>query len=82
MSGTHHVPGIGTFVWIDNVMWPTGGDASWSRDYVDEAYSSNHTDSVHFLFADGSVRGFSRQIDATLRTQQGVRNDCLPLGTP
>jgi prepilin-type processing-associated H-X9-DG protein len=82
MSGTHDVPGIGAYVWIDNVMWPTGGDPSWSRDYVDEAFNSNHTDSVHFLFADGSVRGFGRQIDPTLRAQMGVRNDGLPLGTP
>jgi prepilin-type N-terminal cleavage/methylation domain-containing protein/prepilin-type processing-associated H-X9-DG protein len=82
MSGTYHVPGIGTYVWIDNVMWPTGGNPSWSRDYVDEAFNANHTDSVHFLFADGSVRGFGRQIDPTLRAQMGVRNDGLPLGTP
>jgi prepilin-type processing-associated H-X9-DG protein len=82
MSGTHHVPGIGTYVWIDNIMWPTGGNPSWARDYVDEAFNSNHTDSVHFLFADGSVRGFGRQIDPTLRAQMGVRNDGLPLGTP
>jgi prepilin-type N-terminal cleavage/methylation domain-containing protein/prepilin-type processing-associated H-X9-DG protein len=82
MSGTHFVPGIGTYVWIDNVMWPTGGDPSWSRDYVDEAFNSNHSDSVHFLFADGSVRGFGRQIDPTLRAQMGVRNDGLPFGTP
>jgi prepilin-type N-terminal cleavage/methylation domain-containing protein/prepilin-type processing-associated H-X9-DG protein len=82
MSGTYHVPEIGTYVWIDNVMWPTGGNPSWSRDYVDEAFNSNHTDSVHFLFADGSVRGFGRQIDPTLRAQMGVRNDGLPLGTP
>ncbi len=82
MSGTHDAPGIGTYVWIDNVMWPTGGNPSWSRDYVDEAFNSNHTDSVHFLFADGSVRGFARQIDPTLRAQMGVRNDGLPWGTP
>ena len=82
MSGTHQAPGIGTYVWIDNVMWPTGGNPSWSRDYVDEAFNSNHTDAVHFLFADGSVRGFGRQIDPTLRAQMGVRNDGLPLGTP
>jgi prepilin-type N-terminal cleavage/methylation domain-containing protein/prepilin-type processing-associated H-X9-DG protein len=82
MSGTYHVPGIGTYVWIDNVMWPTGGNPAWSRDYVDEAFNSNHTDSVHFLFADGSVRGFGRQMDPTLRAQMGVRNDGLPLGAP
>jgi prepilin-type N-terminal cleavage/methylation domain-containing protein/prepilin-type processing-associated H-X9-DG protein len=82
MSGQYQVPGIGTYVWIDNVMWPTGGNPAWSRDYVDEAFNSNHPDSVHFLFADGSVRGFGRQIDPTLRAQMGVRNDGLPLGTP
>ena len=82
MSGTHQVPGIGSFVWIDNVMWPTGGDPAWSRDYVDEAFNSHHTDSVHFLFADGSVRGLGRRIDPALRTQMGVRNDGLPLGAP
>jgi prepilin-type N-terminal cleavage/methylation domain-containing protein/prepilin-type processing-associated H-X9-DG protein len=82
MSGTHRVPGFGTYVWIDNVMWPTGGNPSWARDYVDEAFNSNHPDSVHFLFADGSVRGFGRQIDPALRAQMGVRNDGLPLGTP
>jgi prepilin-type N-terminal cleavage/methylation domain-containing protein len=82
MSGTHHVRGVGTYVWIDNVMWPTGGNPSWSRDYVDEAFNSNHTDSVHFLLADGSVRGFGRQIDPTFRAQMGVRNDGLPLGEP
>jgi prepilin-type N-terminal cleavage/methylation domain-containing protein/prepilin-type processing-associated H-X9-DG protein len=82
MSGTHQVPGVGTYVWIDNVMWPTGGNPSWSRDYVDEAFNSNHTGSVHFLFADGSVRGFGRQVDPALRAQMGVRNDGLPLGTP
>jgi prepilin-type N-terminal cleavage/methylation domain-containing protein len=82
MSGAYTVPGVGTYVWIDNVMWPTGGDPSWSRDYVDEAFNSNHTDSVHFLFTDGSVRGFGRQIDPTLRAQMGIRNDGLPLGTP
>jgi prepilin-type N-terminal cleavage/methylation domain-containing protein/prepilin-type processing-associated H-X9-DG protein len=82
MSGTYQVPGIGNYVWIDNVMWPTGGNPSWPRDYVDEAFNSNHSDSVHFLFADGSVRGFGRQIDPTLRAQMGVRNDGLPLGTP
>jgi prepilin-type N-terminal cleavage/methylation domain-containing protein len=82
MSGTYFVSGVGTYIWIDNVMWPTGGDPSWSRDYVDEAFNSNHTDTVHFLLADGSVRGFSRQIDPALRAQMGVRNDGLPLGTP
>jgi prepilin-type N-terminal cleavage/methylation domain-containing protein/prepilin-type processing-associated H-X9-DG protein len=82
MSGTYPVPGIGTYVWIDNVMWPTGGNPAWSRDYVDEAFNSNHPDAVHFLFADGSVRGFGWQMDATLRAQMGVRNDGLPLGTP
>jgi len=82
MSGTHQVPGIGTYVWIDNVMWPTGGNPSWSRDYVDEAYNSNHPDAVHYLFADGSVRGFGSQMDPNLRAQMGVRNDGLPLGTP
>src|SRR5262249_35100761 len=82
MSGTYQAPGIGNYVWIDNVMWPTGGSLSWSRDYVDEAFNSNHTDSVHFLFADGSVRGFGRQIDPLLRARMGARNDGLPLGTP
>jgi prepilin-type N-terminal cleavage/methylation domain-containing protein/prepilin-type processing-associated H-X9-DG protein len=82
MSGTYLVSGVGNYVWIDNVMWPTGGNPSWARDYVDEAFNSNHPDSVQFLFADGSVRGFSSQIDPTLRAQMGVRNDGLPLGTP
>jgi prepilin-type N-terminal cleavage/methylation domain-containing protein/prepilin-type processing-associated H-X9-DG protein len=82
MSGTHEVAGVGNYVWIDNVMWPTGGNPSWARDYVDEAFNSNHPDSVHFLFADGSVRGFSSQMDPALRAQMGVRNDGLPLGTP
>jgi prepilin-type processing-associated H-X9-DG protein len=82
MSGTYLAPGIGTYVWIDNAMWPTGGNPSWSRDYVDEAYNSNHTDSVYFLFADGSVRGFGRQMDPAIRAAIGVRNDGLPLGTP
>jgi prepilin-type N-terminal cleavage/methylation domain-containing protein/prepilin-type processing-associated H-X9-DG protein len=82
MSGTYPVPGVGNYVWVDNVMWPTGGNPSWARDYVDEAFNSNHTDLVHFLFADGSVRGFSAQIDPTLRAQMGVRNDGRPLGTP
>ena len=49
------LPGIGTYIWLDNVMWPSGGAPSWSRDYVDDAFNSNHVDSVHFLFADGSV---------------------------
>jgi prepilin-type N-terminal cleavage/methylation domain-containing protein/prepilin-type processing-associated H-X9-DG protein len=82
MSGSYPVPGIGNYVWVDNVMWPTGGNPSWARDYVDEAFNSNHTDWVHFLFADGSVRGFSGQIDPTLRAQMGVRNDGQPLSTP
>jgi prepilin-type N-terminal cleavage/methylation domain-containing protein/prepilin-type processing-associated H-X9-DG protein len=82
MSGYYPLPGFGNYVWIDNVMWPTGGNPAWARDYVDEAYNSNHTDSVHFLFVDGSVRGFARQIDPTLRAQMGIRNDGLPLGTP
>src|SRR5262245_62062152 len=46
MSGTYYVPGIGTYVWIDNVMWPSGGNPSWPRDYVDDAFNSNHSDSV------------------------------------
>jgi prepilin-type N-terminal cleavage/methylation domain-containing protein/prepilin-type processing-associated H-X9-DG protein len=82
MSGNYLVPGIGNYVWVDNVMWPTGGNPSWGRDFVDEAFNSNHTDSVHYLFADGSVRGFSAQIDPTLRAQMGLRNDGQPLGTP
>jgi prepilin-type processing-associated H-X9-DG protein len=82
MSGRYEVAGVGNYVWIDNVMWPTGGNPSWARDYVDEAFNSNHPDSVHFLFADGSVRGFGSQIDPALRAQMGIRNDGLPLGTP
>lgn len=82
MSGAHHAPGIGTYIWIDNVMWPTGGAPSWSRDYVDEAFNSNHANAVHYLFADGSVRGFRWQIDPALRAQMGVRNDGLPADTP
>jgi prepilin-type N-terminal cleavage/methylation domain-containing protein/prepilin-type processing-associated H-X9-DG protein len=82
MSGTYEVAGFGNYVWIDNVMWPTGGNPSWARDYVDEAFNSTHPYSVHFLFADGSVRGFGAQIDPALRAQMGVRNDGLPLGTP
>jgi prepilin-type N-terminal cleavage/methylation domain-containing protein len=82
MSGSYDVPGIGTYVWVDNVMWPTGGNPSWSRDYVDEAFNSNHTDVVHFLFVDGTVRGLSSQIDPSLRAQLGVRNDGLPVGEP
>jgi prepilin-type N-terminal cleavage/methylation domain-containing protein/prepilin-type processing-associated H-X9-DG protein len=82
MSGNYSVAGLGPYVWIDNVMWSTGGDPSWARDYVDEAFNSNHTDSVHFLFADGSVRGLSAQIDPTLRAQLGVRNDGRPLSIP
>jgi prepilin-type N-terminal cleavage/methylation domain-containing protein len=82
MSGTYFVPGIGTFVWIDNVMWPSGGHPSWSRDYVDNAFNSNHTSTVHFLFGDGSVRGFRDDIDPTIRAQMGLRSDGLPLETP
>jgi prepilin-type N-terminal cleavage/methylation domain-containing protein/prepilin-type processing-associated H-X9-DG protein len=82
MSGTYFVPGIGTFIWIDNVMWPSGGNPDWSRDYVDNAFNSNHTGQVHFLFADGSVRGFRADIDPTLRAQMGLRSDGLPLETP
>jgi prepilin-type processing-associated H-X9-DG protein len=82
MSGSYFVPNIGTYVWIDNVMWPSGGNPAWSRDYVDQAFNSNHADAVHFLFGDGSVRGFSAQIDPAVRAQMGVRNDGLPLGTP
>jgi prepilin-type N-terminal cleavage/methylation domain-containing protein/prepilin-type processing-associated H-X9-DG protein len=82
MSGGYEVPRFGCYVWIDNVMWPTGGDASWARDYVDEAFNSNHTDLVHFLFADGSVRGLSGHIDPTLRAQLGVRDDGQPSRTP
>ena len=52
------------------------------RDYVDDAFNSNHSDLVHFLFADGSVRGFPSKIDPTLRAQLGVRNDGQPLETP
>jgi prepilin-type N-terminal cleavage/methylation domain-containing protein/prepilin-type processing-associated H-X9-DG protein len=83
MSGTYAVPGLfSIYVWIDNVMWATGGDRTWGRDYVDEAYNSNHANSVQFLFADGSVHGLAANIDPTLRAQLGVRNDGLPLGTP
>jgi hypothetical protein len=82
MSGTHTVPGFGTYVWIDNVMWPTGGSPFWARDYVDEAYNSNHADVVQFLFADGAGRGLAAKIDPTLRAQPGVRNDGLPVGNP
>jgi prepilin-type N-terminal cleavage/methylation domain-containing protein len=82
MSGTHTVPGFGTYVWIDNVMWPTGGNPSWARDYVDEAYNSNHTNIVQFLFGDGAVHGLAANIDPTLRAQLGVRNDGLPVGNP
>ena len=80
MTGQYDVPGIGPFVWIDNVMWPTGGNSGWSRDYVDEAFSSNHSAWVYFLFGDGSVRGFPQLIDPVLRSQLGVRNDGLPVG--
>jgi prepilin-type N-terminal cleavage/methylation domain-containing protein/prepilin-type processing-associated H-X9-DG protein len=82
MSGTHTVQGFGTYVWIDNVMWPTGGNPSWARDYVDEAFNSNHSGSVQYLFADGAVHGLSQQIDPALRAHLGVRNDGLPVGTP
>ncbi len=82
MSGTYNVPGIGIYIWLDNVMWPTGGHPAWPRDYVDDAFNSHHTDSVNYLFADGSVRGLSPKIDAGLRAQMGVRNDGLPVGMP
>jgi len=80
MSGYYNVSGIGEYIWIDNVMWPTGGNPSWSRDVIDEAFSSNHPGLVHFLFVDGSVRGLSPKIDPSLRAQLGVRDDGLPVG--
>jgi prepilin-type processing-associated H-X9-DG protein len=82
MSGTYNVPTIGTYIWLDNVMWPTGGHPSWSRDYVDEAFNSNHNGSVNFVFADGSVQSLSSRIDPALRAQLGIRNDSLPLTSP
>jgi len=82
MSGAYDVPEIGPYIWIDNVMWPSGGNPSWPRDYVDDAFNSNHSNLVHYLFADGSVRGFPSTIDPTLRAQMGVRNDGQPVETP
>jgi prepilin-type processing-associated H-X9-DG protein len=80
MSGAYNVSGIGDYIWIDNVMWPTGGNPAWAPDVIDEAWNSNHPALVHFLFVDGSVRGLSPQMEDNLRTQLGVRNDGLPLG--
>jgi len=77
MTGTYDTPTMGVYIWIDNVMWPTGGNPLWSRDYVDDAFNSNHGD-VNFLFVDGSVRGLSKTIDPAIRGQLGVRNDGWP----
>jgi prepilin-type N-terminal cleavage/methylation domain-containing protein/prepilin-type processing-associated H-X9-DG protein len=82
MSGTYVVPGVGNFVWIDNVMWPTGVNSFAPPSYVDSVFNSNHTGTVNYALADGSVRGLSTQLDPAIRTQMGVRNDGLPLGTP
>ena len=60
-----------------------GGGPAFGRDYVDEAFNSRHSSGwTHFVFADGSVRGYVANIDPALRAQLGVRNDGLPLGNP
>ncbi|MBA4066297.1 MAG: hypothetical protein C0501_21795 [Isosphaera sp.] len=85
MTGTYATPGTGAarFVWIDNVVWPTGGGPAFGRDYVDEAFNSRHTGGwTQFAFGDGSVRGYPADVDPALRAQLGVRNDGLPFGTP
>jgi prepilin-type processing-associated H-X9-DG protein len=63
-------------------MWPSGGDPAWPRDYVDDAFNSNHPGAVQYLFADGSARGLSPRIDSALRADLGVRNDGRPLNVP
>lgn len=83
MTGMYAVPGVGTFVWIDNVVWPSGGGPAFGRDYVDEAFNSRHAAGrTHFAFADGSVRAYPGDVDPALRARLGVRNDGLPLGDP
>ena len=82
MTGTYPFPGVGTFVWIDNVMWPTSVNSFAPPSYVDSAFNSNHTGIVGYLFADGSVRSIAAGIDPAIRTQFGIRNDGLPTGNP
>jgi hypothetical protein len=82
MTGNYDSNGVGVHIWIDNVMWPSGGNPAWPRDYVDEAFNSNHSEVVHFLFADGAVRGLSSKIDPALRAQLGLRKDALPREEP
>ena len=82
MTGHYNVPGIGIFVWIDNVMWPTGINSFAPPSFVDDVFNSHHTNSVNYLFGDGSVRGLSKQLDPRIRSQMGMRKDGLPLGSP
>jgi prepilin-type N-terminal cleavage/methylation domain-containing protein len=81
MTGHYDVPGIGMFVWIDNVMWPTGVNNFAPPSYVDSVFNSNHTGVVNYLLGDGSVRGLSKDFDPVIRSQMGLRSDGLPLGS-
>ncbi len=73
MSGAHNVPGVGGFVWVDNVMWFTGVNSFATPPFVDGVFNSNHATQVNYLFADGSVHALSTQIDPVVRTALGTR---------
>jgi len=58
----------------------SGSGPGFGRDYVDEAFNSGHTSRwTHFLFADGSVRGYTKNVHPDLRAHLGTRSDGLVL---
>ena len=80
MSGSYNVSGLGGFVWVDNVMWFTGDASFTPASFVDAGFNSNHSGTVNFVFADGSVRGLSTSVSPTTRSLLGTRNDGKVIG--
>jgi prepilin-type processing-associated H-X9-DG protein len=54
----------------------------FNLDNINAHFSSNHPNTVNYLYGDGSVHGLSTQLDPLIRGQMAIRNDGLPLGSP
>ncbi len=59
---------------------PLNPAVDWTFEEQSRLFGSRHVGGCHFLFADGSVRFVSENIDVFLYRSLGARNDGQPLG--